>query len=254
MRGLLSNPLTKKALAVVGLFLILQLLYAANFRVEFLPSPIAVVVAFWRLLVSGAIFPEIVASSTRVLVGFCLATLAGGALGLLLALRANIGQYASPILELLRPIPPIAWVPLAILIFGLGNGAAYFIVFIGTFFPIFTNTYFGARSLPKVLQNTCESYEIKGFTYLFRILFFYSLPFMFTGLKIGMGMAWMSVIAAELVGVQGGLGYFIQYNRLLLNIDNVIAGMLFIGLVGLCFGGLLSMAERAAIPWRPEKK
>src|SRR5690349_18317786 len=114
----MGKDILKKIIAVAGFFLVLQLLYVAHIRIVFLPSPFEVLTTFWSLLIHGTIFPDIWASVTRVLVGFGLAAVAGTLLGLLLAWRPAAGEYSTPILELLRPIPPIAWVPLAILLFG----------------------------------------------------------------------------------------------------------------------------------------
>ena len=240
-----------RGLIGVGVFFLgLQLLYVVNIRFPFEPAPFDVVGTCVSLVTSGEIWPDVFSSSIRVFVGVVLAALIAVPLGILLAWKQNISPYINPVLELIRPIPPIAWIPIAILTFGIGDVSAYFIVFIGAFFPLFSNAYFGARSLPKVLRHTCQSYGINGLTYLYKVLFHYSLPNIFTGLKVAVGMAWMSVIAAELAGVQGGLGYFIQYNRLLLRIDYVIAGMIYIGLIGTAFSILVMLAERLATPWR----
>lgn len=249
----MSRSFLKKAIGIIGFFVLLQLLFALHIRFPHQPAPTEVIATFLRLLITGEILPEIQASVMRVFVGFSAAAVCGILVGLILAWKRSVGIYFEPILELIRPIPPIAWIPIAILTFGIGSTAAYFIVFIGAFFPIFTNTYFGAQSMPKLLTNTCRSYGIKGFTYFYKVLFFQTLPYIFTGLRVAAGMAWMSVIAAELAGVQGGLGYFIQYNRLLLQIDYIIAGMLYIGLLGALFAFAIGKLERICLPWRKEK-
>lgn len=249
----MSTPIAKRIFGVIGFFIALQILFALNIRFPYQPAPTEILDTFFRLLTSGEILPEIGASVGRVFVGFSIAAICGVLLGLVLAWKKQIGIYLEPILEIIRPIPPIAWIPIAILTLGIGSTAAYFIVFIGAFFPVFTNTYFGAVSTPKLLTNTCRSYGIKGFDYFYKVLFFHTLPYIFTGLRVAAGMAWMSVIAAELAGVQGGLGYFIQYNRLLLQIDYVIAGMLYIGLLGALFAFAIGKLERTCLPWRHEK-
>lgn len=216
---------------------------------SFLPSPIELARALKEGLLNGEILVNIFSSLQKVLAGFLLAAIFGIFLGLLLGYYEKIGDYIKPIIELFRAIPPIAWIPIAILVFGIGNSSAYFIVFLGAFFPIFTNTYFGVLSLPKIYRNISDSFEIKRTVFLKKILFKFSLPYIFAGLKIGMGMAWMSVIAAELVSSQSGLGYFIQLNRLLLRTDNIVLGMLLIGLLGLLLTKILEFAGRKATPW-----
>lgn len=220
---------------------------------HFLPSPSEVILALRDGLVDGQVLIHIADSLRRVLLGFFLASVAGISLGLLFGYYKKISDYLKPIIEILSPIPPIAWIPIAILLFGLGDTSAYFIVFLGGFFPIFTNTYVGATTLPKIYKNVADSFEIKKTTFFGKILFFFSMPYIFTGLRIGMGMSWMSVIAAELIGAQSGLGYFIQLNRLLLRTDNVILGMILIGIIGMILNKIITLLGDLSMPWREKK-
>ncbi|OHA59430.1 MAG: hypothetical protein A2589_00985 [Candidatus Vogelbacteria bacterium RIFOXYD1_FULL_46_19] len=246
----MQNILKKLIVLVVILFL-WQLLSSSIHTI--IPSPIEVFTALYNLSVQGDIFIHIFASLKRVVVGFLIATFLGVGLALITGYYKKIDVFLKPLVEFLRPIPPIAWIPIAILIFGLGDMSAYFIVFIGAFFPIFTNSFFGVSSLPVIYENIAHSFEIKNFIFVKDILFKFSLPYIFTGLKIGIGMAWMSVIAAELIGAQSGLGYFIQLNRLLLRTDNVIAGMILIGFIGYMLSLLLLTVEKIIIPWSIKK-
>ncbi|MBT4433458.1 ABC transporter permease [Candidatus Falkowbacteria bacterium] len=215
-----------------------------------LPSPKNTALTFIKVFESGEIIKHIFVSLKRVVIGFTLASVTGVFLGLILGYFKKAGSYFHPIVEILRPIPPIAWIPIAILIFGLGNGSAYFIVFLGAFFPIFTNTFFGVKSLPRVYKNVALSFEVTKFIFFKKILFYFSLPYIFTGLRIGIGMAWMSVIAAELIGAQSGLGYFIQLNRLLLQTEKIIIGMILIGMLGYFLNKIISILEKRLIPWK----
>ena len=214
-----------------------------------LPSPVEIGISFSEVLMSKEIFFHIFASLQRVVVGFLLAIFAGVGLALLFGHYKVVGEYFRPIVEILRPIPPIAWIPIAILIFGLGNASAYFIVFLGSFFPIFTNTYFGVISLPKIYRNIASSFNLGRFIYFRKILFKFSLPYIFVGLKIGIGMAWICVIAAELIGAQSGLGYFIQLNRLLLQTDKMLVGMILIGTIGYFLNYIISKIEKLTVKW-----
>jgi len=232
---------------VVFIFQILSYFFNSN---NIFPSPFSLWLAFVNNFSSVDIYMHILSSLRRVLVGFFIASIFGVSLALLIGYYKKIGYHVNPVIEILRPIPPIAWIPIAILIFGLGDKSSYFIVFLGAFFPIFTNTYFGVISLPKIYINVAASFEIKGMAFVKNILFYFSLPYIFTGLKIGMGMAWMSVIAAELIGAQSGLGYFIQINRLLLRVDNIILGMILIGLVGFLLTKSISLVEKRVILWK----
>lgn len=237
--------------------LFLLILFIAAYQIAYIifpmnsyfPSALQIMQTLLKDLSGQQIYFDIFASLQRVIIGFLIASILGVFLGLLLGYNSRLKDVKIYI-ELLRPIPPIAWIPIAIVIFGLGNASAYFIVFLGAFFPIFTNTYFGAVSMPAIYRNTALSFEIGKIKYFTKILLFYSLPYIFAGLKIGIGMAWMSLIAAELIGSQSGLGYFIQLNRLLLQTDNVIVGMVLIGIIGYLLQKIIESMEKVFIKWR----
>lgn len=239
----------KKIPSVVLLIIIYQAIYILFPIKNYLPSMPEIIYGIIRNFSDQYIYNDIFASLQRVLVGFLFATWLGISLGILIGYNKHL-QVLKFYIELLRPIPPIAWIPIAIMIFGLGNHSAYFIVFLGAFFPIFTNTYFGVISIPTIYRNVALSFELSKFTYIYRVVFFYSLPYIFTGLKIGIGMAWMAVIAAELIGSQSGLGYFIQLNRLLLQTDNIIIGMILIGIIGYSLNRLIDLVEKIVIRWK----
>lgn len=240
----------KKLVSFLGFCILLQFLFVLGVKFPYQPSPYETAKLFFILLPQAEVRSAAFDSVVRVMAGFLSASLLGFILAIALAWKKSLAPYITPIIEIIRPIPPIAWIPIAILTFGIGNQAAYFIVLIGAFFPVFTNTYFGATQLPQVLQNTCKSYGIRGWKYVTSVLTYYTLPYTFTGLKIAAGMAWMSVIAAELAGVQGGLGYFIQYNRLLLRIDYVIVGMIYVGLLGALFVQIINIIQKYVITWQ----
>lgn len=216
-------------------------------------SPLGLLNALLDSLKDGQIIIDSLSSIERVLIGFGIASLIAIPTALISVNYKIVRNILNPIVEVLRPIPPIAWIPISIIFFGLGDVSSYFIVFLGSFFPIFSNTYLGASSLPLIYKHVSETFEVNVFDYFRRILLKFSLPYIFTGLKIGIGMAWMSVIASELVSGQSGLGYFIQINRLLLNLDNVIIGMLFIGLIGFAFNTIFNSIESFFVPWNKTK-
>lgn len=239
----------KKILLVTLIPIIYTLVYRFLPGNNYFPSGLQLLQALIRDLSGEQIYLDIFASLQRVIIGFLIAGFSGIALGLLLGHEKQFRDLKIYI-ELLRPIPPIAWIPVAIIIFGLSDASTYFIVFLGAFFPIFTNTYFGAISMPTIYKNIALSFEMGRIKFITKILFFYSLPYIFTGLKIGMGMAWMSVIAAELIAAQSGLGYFIQQNRLLLQTDNVIIGMILIGIIGYLLQKIIEHIEKTVVRWR----
>lgn len=240
----------RKAINIIILLLVWQSAYFFGVKNSILPLPFEIIGAFFETIMKGQIFVHVFFSIQRVLIGFGVAVLLGVSFALASGFNKFLEDLINPLVELLRPIPPIAWIPIAILLFGIGDSSSYFIVFLGAFFPIFTNSFFGTKSLPQVYRNVCASFEIKNFRFIKNVLFRFSLPYIFTGMKIGLGTAWMSVIAAEFIGAQSGLGYYIQINRLMLNIDQVIVGMIFIGLIGYLLNRVMSLLEKLALPWK----
>jgi len=215
---------------------------------QLLPDPIIVGKTFITSLKNG-LFNDAIASIQRVLFGFLIASVLGVFLGLLCGINKWVSRLISPILELLRPIPPIAWIPLAILWFGIGNNPAYFLVFLGAFFPIFSNTYLGVSSVEETYKRAAYSLGATKKEIITDIILPASMPQIFTGLKIGLGVGWMVVIAAELVGAQSGLGYMIQLNRFLLNSPEIITGMITIGVIGFLLNLLITKIEKMTTPW-----
>jgi ABC-type nitrate/sulfonate/bicarbonate transport system permease component len=215
-----------------------------------LPAPVTLFSAAWELIAEGILLNHTLASLTRVLTGFVLASVCGITLGLLLGWSLVLSDLIRPIVEALRPIPPIAWTPIAILWFGVGNAPSYFLVFIGAVFPVFINTFSAVRNIDRAQINAALCLGA-GPGLLFRdILIPASLPIIFPGLRIALGVGWMCVVAAELIAAQSGLGYMIQQNRVLLQTQNVVTGMITIGVVGFAMSAVMERIERRLIPWR----
>ena len=192
----------------------------------FLPSPVEVVRALSGLMWKGQMLGHIAASLQRTIVGFLLAIAAASVLAYVMGLNEGIKKHVNPILELLRPIPPLAWVPLAILWFGIGDGSSYFIIFIAAFFPILTNVYFGVKSIPTNYKRVRHDYLLDKVQYFRHIVVPFTTPYLLAGCKTGIGIAWMAVVAAEMIAANSGLGYFIETSRVLLRTEEVIIGMI----------------------------
>jgi NitT/TauT family transport system permease protein/sulfonate transport system permease protein len=243
----------KRCLPFLFIIVVWQVLVHLKWVNEFiLPAPVDIFKAFIQLIKSGELLFDILNSLKRVGIGFLLASVCGVSLGLAAAYSRILSETLTPIFEFLRPIPPIAWIPIAILWFGLGDSPAYFIVFVGAFFPIFINTYWGIRSSKVTYVNVARNFGASRFMILTDVLLPASLPDILRGLKIGLGLAWTSVISAELVGAQSGLGYMIQLNRIMLKTYNIIVGMITIGVVGLAMNYLMTVCERKLTFWNKE--
>jgi ABC-type nitrate/sulfonate/bicarbonate transport system permease component len=237
-------------LFIIALWQLLAYLKCVN---EFiLPSPFNIFKAFMQLIKSGELLFDSLNSMKRVGIGFLLASFCGGSLGVASGCFRRLSEAMTPIFEFLRPIPPIAWIPIAILWFGLGDSPAYFIVFVGAFFPIFINTYWGIKSSKLTYINVAKNFGANRFLILTDVVLPCSLPDILRGLKIGLGLAWTSVIAAELVGAQSGLGYMIQLNRIMLKTYNIIVGMIAIGTIGFVMNYLMTIFERKLTFWNQE--
>jgi ABC-type nitrate/sulfonate/bicarbonate transport system permease component len=220
-----------------------------RFHSVLLPPPSAVVLEFRDCLGEGTLLTDTLASLRRVCGGFFLGATLGafvGGLYLLWPVRALL----SGVLGLIRPIPPLAWVGLALLWFGFGDRPAYFLVALGAFFPTLNGTYLGFSRVEVAYVKAAKALGLERQTIFTKILLPQALPSILSSLRVAMGVAWMIVVTAELVGAQSGLGYMIQVSRAQLQVERVIIGMLVIGVVGALLNLLMVIAERLLLPWR----
>jgi NitT/TauT family transport system permease protein len=166
---------------------------------------------------------------------------------------ANPQAYAllNPLVQLLRPVPPIAFIPLAILWFGLGNPPAFFLIALGAFFPVLLNTIAGVRSVEAVYLRAARNLGAAGWTLFARVMLPAAMPYILAGLRIGIGVAFIVVIVAEMIAVNAGLGYRILEAREYFWSDKVIAGMITIGLAGLGIDLGMSRLNRWLLRWHP---
>ena len=221
-----------------------------------LPSPITVAVAAWQLvfdpdlqlfsggIYNGSLIGHALISTGRVALGFAIGVIVAVPLGILIARRRTIEPYIDPILQILRPIPPIAWTPLTILWFGIGLKAIVFLIFLGAFWPMLLNTISGIREVPPILGQAAASLGASRRQILFTVILPAAIPFLFTGLRLSFGAAWITIVAAELIAATDGLGYLIMNARRILAAPDIVVGMLTIGLLGLGFDRLFRYLER----------
>ncbi|MGN1167922.1 MAG: ABC transporter permease [Lachnospiraceae bacterium] len=196
---------------------------------------------------------HILASLKLVLAGFIAACLVGVPLGLAMGFFRLFNRFLTPIFEILRPIPPLAWIPIVIVLLGIGFRSKMFIIFIAAFVPCVINSYTGIKATPKALLNVAKTAGASKFQIFYKVGIPYALPMVFTGIKVSFGSAWATLVAAEMIASSEGLGYMIQQGRNASKPEIVLLGMLVIGLIGAVLTTLLSLLEQKAIPWRETK-
>lgn len=213
-----------------------------------MPAPTSIAVTAAGMIASGELFFHLMASLKREVVAF-LFSMAAIPLGIAMGWWRLIYNQVSPIMEMLRPIPPLAWIPLSILWFGIGDTQNEFIIFLGIFFPILVNTIVGVKNIEPNLVRAARSLGAPEYKVLMRVVFKGALPQIITGIRIGLGVGWMALVAAELVGANSGLGFVINDARSMLRTDIIVVGMLTIGLVGLLIDSVIRILSRYLLPW-----
>jgi NitT/TauT family transport system permease protein len=216
------------------------------------PTPWQVVTGTVELVRDGTLWEHIGASLMRVGAGFLLAVLIGVPLGLWMGWMRGAYDTLNPIFQILRPISPIAWIPIAILWFGVGNASPIYLIFISSVFPMIEQTTAGVHTIEKRYLRAAENFDVSRFTLFSQVVIPAVLPQIIVGMRIGLGVAWLVVVAAEMIALRSGLGYLIMDSRNAGNrYDLVIAGMAIIGVIGLLLDGLMRGLEGLKIVrWR----
>ncbi|MFM0343083.1 ABC transporter permease [Paraburkholderia sp. RL17-347-BIC-D] len=238
-------------LACVGIWQVLAEHHVSFGFVTFanVPAPSDVVPAAWALLHSPKLPMHLLSSLTRVLVGFVAASVVGIGLGLAIGRYRAFEDTLLPPLEVLRPIPAVAWIPLAILMFPSSEMSMMFITFIGALFPILLNTIHGVEGVDPRLVATARSLGTRGGALFSEVILPGAAPAIVTGLSIGMGTAWFCLVSAEMIAGQYGIGYFTWESYTLQNYADIVVGMLLIGALGMGSSLLVRRAGLALIPW-----
>jgi len=201
-------------------------------------------------LASGELWQDAAGSLERVLGGFAIGAALALPLGLLMGARPSVHELMDPLLQVLRPIPPIAFIPLAILWFGLGNPPAFFLIALGAFFPVLVNTVAGVRNVDAIYLRAARNLGAGELTVFRRVMLPSAMPYILAGMRIGMGVAFIVVIVAEMTAVNRGLGYRILEAREYFWSDKIIAGMISIGLLGLAIDALMGRLQSRLLRWR----
>ncbi|HBC94136.1 MAG TPA: ABC transporter permease [Pelotomaculum sp.] len=218
-------------------------------RASLLPPPSVIFKVLVELVKTGEIFANLGISILRVAEGFIIGATLGLVIGVQVALVKKFRTAASLIFGLLRPIPVLAWVPVLILWMGIDEGSKITVIAIGSFWTVLVNVAQGIRNVDKKYLEVATILEKDRKTLLTKVVLPASLPAIFTGVRVGIDVAWRSVVAAELIAASSGIGYMIMYARELSQIDVVLVGVLSIGLTGILIEQLLKLLEKRLLKW-----
>ena len=239
-------------LAVLAALIALWWWAVARAESAIFPTPWQVVTGAYELAQDGSLWEHIASSLFRVGTGFGLAVLVAVPLGLWMGWVGGAHRTFNPIFQMLRPISPIAWIPLAILWFGVGEVSPIFLIFLSSVFPMIVQTTSGVHTIERRYLRAAANFGVSRAVLFRRIVIPAVLPEIIVGMRIGVGVAWLVVVAAEMIALHSGLGYLIMDSRNAGNrYDLVIASMIIIGLIGLLLDGLMRLLERLkTVRWR----
>jgi NitT/TauT family transport system permease protein len=240
------------SLAVIGALIAGWWVAVTGTQSMIFPTPWRVITGTLELLDDGTLWRHIGASLMRVGTGFLLAVCIAVPLGLWMGWVRRVQQTLNPIFQILRPISPIAWIPIAILWFGVGDTAPIYLIFISSVFPMVVQTTVGVHTIEKRYLRAAENFGVSRTTLFQHVVIPAVLPQVIVGMRIGLGVAWLVVVAAEMIALRSGLGYMIMDSRNAGNrYDLVIAGMIIIGVIGLTLDGIMRMLEGLRwVRWR----
>ena len=215
-----------------------------------MPKPESIVNTAVELSKDGKLLTHILSSFSLVLRGFLMALGAAFILGIAIGLSKKIEAFFELTVQILKPIPPIAWIPLSILWFGIRDESKLYIIFLGALFPILLNVVGGIHSIDKRYFELAKVYETSKARLIFKVILPGALPQIVTGIRVGLGNAWVCVVAAEMIAAMSGVGYLLTYGRSLSRPDMVILAMLLIGVIGKVMDDVLKFAGTKLTKWR----
>lgn len=225
------TPIILPIIIIVIWYLITSVLHLVTSYT--LPSPIDVCISAWDIIQSGELFRDSFDTLFKVFAGMAIASIVAIPLGILLGTYTVLEDICTFVISILRPIPPVAWIPFSILWFGIGTLPAVFIIFMGCVFPILIYTIDGVKRTDKVLIESAKTLGADDWTVLTKVILPSSVPYILSGLKVGVGIALMCTISAEMIGSSSGLGYMILTATNLFDTGTTVVGMLTIGIIGL---------------------
>jgi NitT/TauT family transport system permease protein len=253
MKWFKNTKSTRAFLNVLALFLGIALWQVGHNVGLQLPSPVQVVSRFFLLIDSGLIITDITASLRRVLIGFTVGTLVAIPIGFLMGWYWIARGLIEPYVQFFRTIPPLAIIPLAIVLLGIGEEPKILVIFLGAFFACVIATFQGVVNVDKTLINAATVLGAKDGSIFFRVVVPSSAPFILVGMRLGLGSSWATLVAAELIAAQEGLGFRMQQAQLYYQLDTIFVGLLLIGFLGLAMDRMLLFAEKKLTSWQERR-
>lgn len=250
---LLFRRIPNIALGLIIPILIILLWYV-SFRLSLLPktiisNPLDVTIRFWELIQNGELKVHILSSGKYLVLGILIGVLLGVSTGISLAAFSILEKFISPTLQLLSPVPILAWTPILIVIFGI-SGSKIALISLGTFFIMAFSTFQAIRSTEQRYIELADTLRLSQFELLKHVLFPYALPQMFSSIRVAVSMSWILLLAAEMFASSDGLGWLIWDSRTYARTDDMFVGMITIGLLGWASDASISLMTRLLTPWR----
>jgi NitT/TauT family transport system permease protein len=249
-KTIFSFGTAEKIGSLIVLIIVWQILAVFSIHI---PSPIEVLSVSIEYIPTTQFVGDVTTSMGRIAAGFILGTVTGVPLGLFMGWKRVFKNWAFPTFEVLRPIPPLAWIPLAVIMFSTIEDSIIFIIWTGAFFPIVLNTMLGVSSVPEHLRNSSLSFGVNQRQMLRHVIIPASMPAILTGMTLGMGITWNALVAAEMLAGGSGVGYQLWYYYIVENFSLVVMFMIIIGAVGYLFSSIIRIAGRRYLRWSQEE-
>jgi len=244
------KQIIRASLSIIAFLVVWEIIARIGFiHISLFPPPTRVAVAFLEMAQSGELLRDVQASLWRAFVGLALGSILGVVVGLVTGRIERINNYLSPIIQIFRPLPPVAIIPLVIVWFGIGETSKLFSIGFAVFFPVWVNTHIGAREIPKTYLWSAQTLRVRRFELFWRVIFPGALPFIVAGFRTGIAIAFVMVFVSELAGASAGIGYQISVSHLAYRVDRMIAALILLGLFGASADLILTRLLWAAFPW-----
>ena len=255
-RRLLKNRYVLYGVSILGLLAIWHISAVSAKYSKYMPTPGMVLNELWRIahenLAGKNLWGHLWSSLHRVLIGFAIGSAIGVPLGLFMALNRYVNALVKPVFDLIKPMPPISWISLAILWFGIGEESKVFIIAIGAFVPALINSYNGIRLVDPALYDAIRMLGANRWQTMVEVTFPAGFPALFAGLQIALSVAWSCVLAAELVSARSGMGFLIILGMTMSNPSMILSGMVVIAVTAYLITVILSKVEKWVCPWKVE--